>query len=99
MIQPNLIALLYQGFDCLISHTYIQRRHERLNVCSNRARYNNSGYDGSYRNSGTDQEDDISKKSDGSPYDAGNLEKVESERRGSAVFRATMNEGLVLRGP
>jgi hypothetical protein len=39
-----------------------------------------------------DQEDDVSKKSDGSPYDGANMEKVESERRGSAVFRATMSE-------
>ncbi|KAF2830949.1 hypothetical protein CC86DRAFT_341457 [Ophiobolus disseminans] len=56
------------------------------------ARYNNSGYDGNYRNSVVYQEDDISKKSDVSPYDGANMEKVESERQGSAVFRATMSE-------
>lgn len=63
---------------------------------SDTAQYNNNssntGYDGNYSNSGGYQEDDISKKSDGSPYDGANLEKVESERRGSAVFRAAMNE-------
>lgn len=57
----------------------------------NTTSYNSNDYDNSNRNSAIDQ-DDISKKSEETPYDGADVEKVDSHRRGSAVFRATMSE-------
>lgn len=57
------------------------------------AQYVDDGFDNSRGNRSIDQ-DDNSKKSNGSPapYNGANVEKVESQRHGSAVFRAAMNE-------
>jgi len=55
--------------------------------------YNNTNYGHENPHPGVDADESISKSSESTPYDGAAMEKVPSERRGSAVFHTTLREG------
>ncbi|KAH3908963.1 hypothetical protein HBH56_166120 [Parastagonospora nodorum] len=55
--------------------------------------YNNTNYGHDNLNPGVEADENISKSSESTPYDGATMEKIPSERRGSAVFQTTLREG------